>query len=264
MTRTIDDENSQKELLKSQEVAVTVGDASETLRPNALHVRGVDNLSTADIEAFVNFYINYTYENDTYTQQDTPVWFRVQWVDDTSANLVFRTHSDAAGALQKLALEFTPVENTPTEESPFSPEYLAAVVTERTAQPYEPTIAFHKHLEHLKSVAEDDLFLEKRAQKVDAAEKMDEDGSAVVLHIRQAFESDRKLKNASAYSRYYLLHGEPDRTRPPRRRNERGRGAYTRKDTEDEDLFAEKLGKQPRRDEDDLFADRMRERSPGR
>ena len=42
---------------------------------------------------------------------------------------------------------------------------------------------------------------------------MEEDESSIELIIRQSFQSDRKVKNAREYSRYYLIHGEPERTK---------------------------------------------------
>jgi hypothetical protein len=89
-----------------------------------------------------------------------------------------------------------------------------------------------------------------------------------VLYIRQSFQSDKKVKNAKEYSRYYLLHGEPERRRfYKRERRDRSDRRSSRRKSE-EDLFADKL-KQAKKndygdDDEDLFADRMRERSPSR
>lgn len=281
MTRTIDGENEQKELLAKQEVEVTVDGATEILRPNAIHVRGVDNLSTAQIEAFVDLYLNTNSEAPEYPRVDDAVWFRVQWIDDSNANVIFHTHADALQALQQLSEYWPQVENAPnTDESGntpvFTEEYLSALVEERVAKLYAASIPYHAHRQHLKELAEGlDLFQAKKEEiQLQKTQEMDEDGSSVVLYIRQALQSDRKVKNAAAYSRYYLLHGEPDRTRPrPGRNNnvgeERGRGGYSRDDDEPEDLFASKIKAttQKRKEqevEEDLFAWRLRERSPQR
>ena len=278
MTRTIDSENEQKDLLAKQLVEVGVNGTTETLRPDAVHVRGVDNLSTAEIEAFVNLYLNHDYESPEYVVLGEPILFRVQWIDDLNANVIFKTHADALIALQRLSEEWPGVENSTgnaVAESPlFSQEYLAALVEERRARLYAASIPFFRHQKHLKELAEgQDLFEAKKAEiEEQKATEMEEDGSSVVLYIRQALQSDRKVKNAAAYSRYYLLHGEPDRTKPRPRREageERGRGAYAREEDDGQDLFAEKIKsttEKKRADdiEEDLFASRLRERSPAR
>ncbi|KAM9924303.1 hypothetical protein OXX80_001226 [Metschnikowia pulcherrima] len=278
MTRTIDSENEQKDLLAKQSVEVVVNGTTETLRPDAVHVRGVDNLSTAEIEAFVNLYLNHDYESPEYVALGEPISFRVQWIDDSNANVIFKTHADALSALQRLSEEWPGVENSTgnaVAESPlFSQEYLAALVEERRARSYAASIPFFRHQKHLKELAEgQDLFEAKKAEiEEQKATEMEEDGSSVVLYIRQALQSDRKVKNAAAYSRYYLLHGEPDRTKPRPRREageERGRGAYAREEDDGQDLFAEKIKsttEKKRADdiEEDLFASRLRERSPAR
>ena len=278
MTRTIDSENEQKDLLAKQLVEVVVNGKTETLRPDAVHVRGVDNLSTAEIEAFVNLYLNHDYESPEYVALGEPILFRVQWIDDLNANVIFKTHADALMALQRLSEEWPGVEtsagNAVAESPLFSQEYLAALVEERRARLYAASIPFFRHQKHLKELAEgQDLFEAKKAEiEEQKATEMEEDGSSVVLYIRQALQSDRKVKNAAAYSRYYLLHGEPDRTKPRPRREageERGRGAYAREEDDGQDLFAEKIKsttEKKRADdiEEDLFASRLRERSPAR
>ncbi|OBA19538.1 hypothetical protein METBIDRAFT_45826 [Metschnikowia bicuspidata var. bicuspidata NRRL YB-4993] len=282
MTRTIAGENEQKELLARQAAEVDVGGVSETLRPDAVHIRGVDNLSTEEIEAFVDLYLNVESDGPEYRRQDEPVWFRVQWVDDSSANVLFKTHADSLRALQRLSEQWPAVENTaggPDAGGPaFSAPFLAALVEERRARPYAAAVPYHQHRQQLKELADgQDLFQAKKAELEEQKQSaMDEDGSPVVLHVRQALQSDRKVKNAAAYSRYYLLHGEPDRTRPrvARRGGEaRGRGTYARAEDDGEDLFAAKIksgaeaGLFAEKDlsaEEDLFAARMREQSPGR
>lgn len=263
MTRTLDEEKQQQEKLKEQQVEIVVNGVTETLRPEAIHLRGVDNLSTDDIKSFVDYYLNYTQEGDDYVANDNIVLFRIQWIDDSSANVVFKTHEEAAVALNALSVSAGP--NSVETKSDFSQEYVSSIVQERETKPYRASIAFHKFQQ--KQTEDRDLFSEKKEQVDEELRKqnsMDEDDSAVVLYARQTLQLDRKVKNAGTYSRYYLLHGEPDRTKP-RARAPRRRGRDRREDAE-EDLFASKLGasKRDRDDEEDLFASRMRERSPSR
>lgn len=270
MTRTLDAEAEAKALLQKQEVAVGFNGLLEFLRPDTLNVHGVDNLLTEQIEAWANFWVNTDTQQDgeelQYKPREQQASFRVQWINDSSANLVFKSHADAHYALQHLCL-WPGIVNEPEGDKVFSKEYLDALVEEREAREYAPSIAYYKQLQ---SRNETDLFAEKKAQIDDERTAMDEDGLSIVLHIRQAVQLDRKTKNAAAYSRYYLLHGEPDRLRPRRPRNERagsGRGGFerdARDGPEDEDLFAAKLKTAPRDDEEDLFAHLLRDRSPDR
>ncbi|OVF09941.1 hypothetical protein A9F13_03g00649 [Clavispora lusitaniae] len=262
MTRTIDEEKQQQEKLKEQQVEVVVNGTTETLRPEAIHFRGVDNLSTDDIRFFIDYYLNYREEDGDYVANDKIVWFRIQWIDDSNVNAIFKTHEDAILALNALSISAGP--NSVEQKSDFSQEYVSSIVQERETRPYSASIAFHRSQEEKKR--EQDLFGEKKKQIEEEKKQqndMEEDDSAVVLYARQSFQSDRKVKNAGAYSRYYLLHGEPDRTRPRVPRNKR-RGEYSRADDADEDLFASKLKTRGRDDEEDLFASRLRERSPTR
>lgn len=269
MTRTIDAEKEQEEKLKQQQVEIQINGVSQTLRPEALHIHGVDNLSTEDLQAFVDYYLNFEKVGDNeYREFESPIWFRVQWIDDLNVNLVFKTHEHAAEALRALSISGGPSDN---EIKEFSQEYVSSIVQERETKPYAASISFHKYQKELQKQSEEkDLFEDKKPKEEVHENGMDEDDSSVVLYIRQSFQSDRKVKNAAAYSRYYLLHGEPDRTqrqstaRPER--NGRDRGGYAREEEETDDLFADKLEsiKSRREEEDDLFAWRLREQSPGR
>lgn len=266
MTRTIDEEKEQQEKLKKQQVDISVNGTLQTLRPEALHLNGVDNLSTEDLQAFVDYYVNFEkISEEEYKEIESPLWFRVQWIDDSNVNVVFKTHEHCAEALRALSITGGASDE---EIEAFSQEYVSSIVQERETKPYAPTIAFHKYQKKL--TEEKDLFEDKK-QEIQEETGMDEDDSAVVLYVRQSFQSDRKVKNAAAYSRYYLLHGEPDReqrrntVRPER--NGRDRGGYARDEEEDKgDLFADKLERtQPEQEEEeDLFAWRLRERSPER
>lgn len=271
LTRTVEAENQQQELLGKQQVEISINGNTETLRPEALHLRGVDNLSTSDITNFVDYYLNYDDNNGEYTKKDEYVTFRVQWIDDSRATVVFKTHEDAWKGLNHISISGNETEN-PGDD--LSQEYVASIIQEREAKPYNKTLAFLKHVADLKAQTEGhDLFEKKLEKKKEEAENMDEDDSAIVLYCRQATQLDRKVKNAAAYSRYYLLHGEPDRYRPLRRRErsertERGKtDSYRPAKKEEEDLFAHKLGARKNNNEDDnddLFAHKLRDRSPVR
>lgn len=274
MTRAIDEENDREEKLKLQQVEVSINGESHILRPEALHIRGVDNLSSNDIQAFVDYYVNYTKTESGYEAASEIKWFRVQWIDDSNVNVVFKTHEDANFGLNKLSISSGPNATEDLKSSEFSQEYVLSIVQERESKPYNPTIEFHKYQNEMKKLAqgddEKDLF-ESKKEKVqkerEEVSQMDEDETSVVLYVRNSLQSDRKVKNAAAYSRYYLLHGEPDRLRPRRQPNGvQGRGDFSRELATDQgDLFADKLKIRAEREiDDDLFAHKLRERSPPR
>jgi Nuclear cap-binding protein subunit 3 len=60
-------------------------------RPEAVHIRGVDNLSTDDIRLYaLTLYPS--------------IEFKVEWIDDTSLNLVYESADIAISALQTMSL----------------------------------------------------------------------------------------------------------------------------------------------------------------
>lgn len=296
MTRTVDEENEQKQKLELQRVPVLFNGKDEVLRPEAVHVKGVDALATSDIKSYVDYYLNYKQEGEDFVPIEDRVKFRVQWIDDNNVNLVFNTHEDALAATKALTEEpleidididtdagasvqngdgMEGVDGAGSTEIPkpstLTPEYIAQLLVERQAKSYLNSLALKRYVNAQRHANSEDLFESKKLEKETVeVEKKEEEGSSVVLFIRQAVESDRKVDNAAAYSRYYLLHGEPDRTRKPRRgRRDETRGT-SRPQVEDEgDLFLDKLAtyeeRKARADrEEDLFADRMREHSPSR
>lgn len=66
------------------------GADSDNLTPHKIHIRGVDDLTTEDLIAFAAEH--FPSENPT----------RIEWIDDTSANMVFGTPATASKALDQL------------------------------------------------------------------------------------------------------------------------------------------------------------------
>ena len=62
------------------------------LAPKKVHIRGLEDLTTSDIQAFAA---------ENCPSKNPP---RIEWIDDTSANLVFEGEEDAITALQHLTL----------------------------------------------------------------------------------------------------------------------------------------------------------------
>ncbi|KAK6457964.1 uncharacterized protein RJT20DRAFT_125842 [Scheffersomyces xylosifermentans] len=300
LVKTLEDEKEREAKLESQAVVVLVNGENETLRPEALRIRGVDSLSTEDIKAFIDYYVNYitveggSEEDGTKTSEylplpiDEQVTFKVQWINDTAVNVVFGTHEEAFSALTKLSIASSnpAIENTAEKLQPQldNPLYLSEIVQERETKPYNPIIVFKSKRDLSKRLGIESE--EKEEPLVSQTDGMDEDESSVVLYIRQSFQSDRKVKNAKLYSRYYLLHGEPERKfhnkRRGQNRRDSNRSRHSRPnngDEDEEDLFADKLktigsGRSRNNarsnargnadEEEDLFADRLRNRDRSR
>lgn len=66
-------------------------DPSSVTRDNALHLRGVDDMSTGNVHTYISLY----------TTDSKP---RIEWIDDTSLNLVYYTAQDAQTAFSRLAV----------------------------------------------------------------------------------------------------------------------------------------------------------------
>jgi hypothetical protein len=280
MTKTLDDEKERESKLEEQAVDIVVNGTSETIRPEALHLRGVDSLSTDDIKAFIDYYINYNvfHPDDDSTSTvyeplpiDEQKTLRIEWINDSSVNVVFQTYEIAQDTLSKLSITGSNP-NIPKPEVSYD---LAEAVQERETKLYNPILTFKKQRD-----LSSRLGIETQ-QETAPIESMEEDESSVVLYVRQALQSDKKVKNAKLYSRYYLIHGEPERRERGSRRG-RGRGRSDRggrrgrddrredrrqeQVSDEEDLFANKMknGNRQEDEEEDLFAHKMRERSPGR
>ncbi len=77
-------------------------DVSGNETPHKIHIRGVDDLTTDDIKAF----------STEHFPDGPPV--RVEWIDDTSANLVYSSPGDGFKALDQLSLQFSSI-SQPTD-----------------------------------------------------------------------------------------------------------------------------------------------------
>lgn len=275
LTKTLEDEKNQEKKLEEQAIEVTYNDKTEIVRPEALHVRGVDSLSTEDIKAYIDYYVNFNVTEKTvqdgeqsegtkFVYEPLPIdeqtYFRIQWVNDTSVNITFKSMEKAHAALLAIVLE----ENLDGDEFESLSELdrLRKAIEERPTKSYKPIIEFKKHMDLKNRLNIGDTNGEANAPEEDKG--MDEDDTAIELFVRQSFQSDRKVKNASAYSRYYLLHGEPERKpyHPRKRRHDNRRSRGRRGDDEEEDLFAYKMNKSSNAndDDDDLFADKLKEK----
>ncbi|KAK6460389.1 hypothetical protein DFJ63DRAFT_337762 [Scheffersomyces coipomensis] len=317
LVKTLDEEKEREQKLQEQSsIEVNINGTTETIRPEALHIRGVDNLSSEDIKSFVDYYVNYIVTKDEETNQeqyeqlplDEQITFRIQWVNDSSINVTFKTHEECFKVLKKLSITSSNpaiyTSEQPQELTIENVDYVADIIQERESKPYTPILNFIKHRDLSARLG---LGISKEGgedgeEAVAQQPSMEEDESSIVLYLRQAFQSDRKVKNAKLYSRYYLLHGEPERQTNYRRNNYRDRERRPRRNEQeeeeqkanddDEDLFAEKINNpnrvnftrtndrtanfdhpneivpdhQEEEEEEDLFAYKLRERerSPSR
>lgn len=77
---------TEKKIVDSSQPEVEL---SNIPRDNALHIKGVDDMSTANVHTYISIY----------TKDSKP---RIEWIDDTSLNLVYYTAEDARVALTHL------------------------------------------------------------------------------------------------------------------------------------------------------------------
>ncbi|ODV79152.1 uncharacterized protein CANTADRAFT_26184 [Suhomyces tanzawaensis NRRL Y-17324] len=273
MTKTLEIEKEREAQINEQTIEVDIDGLTEVVRPEAIHIRGVDSLSTEDIKGFIDYYVNFEVKQEQDAEGepktvyepfpiDDQITFRIQWINDTSVNVVFETPEFCRKALNQILV------------NPIEGDGLEGATQESQAKSYTPILAFRKHQNLLSRLGLEDTKDEEQSQQ------MEEDESSIELKIRQAFQSDKKVKNAREYSRYYLIHGEPERRshrserpersgRRPDRYKSRGRnrGGRNHNEEEEEDLFAHKLagGSNTAADEEeDLFAHKLRDRSPQR
>jgi len=207
----------------------------EEPRLNALLLKGVNSLDTRAIKYYIDHYVrpDYSFKNkEKYAKFN----YKLEWVNDESVNIVFTSREEADEGAQE-ALQIL------TDESIEQSEALSTT-DERVAKPF---------------VREAD---EGKKNDKEGDDEMDDDAAnSVQLSIRQSLKGDRKVKNARVYSRYYLLHGEPDRAeRMPGARERRGRGySYEPRGASGrgEDLITgEKLG------DEELLGDRVKSFRP--
>ncbi len=122
----------------------SVADPENTL-PHKVHIRGVDDLTTDDIKAF----------SVQHFPAELPT--RVEWIDDTSANIVYNTPSTGLTALEHLSL--TSSTGLPLTESrlakacsthPGSVLHVRIALTSDLKQPraYEASRFYMMHPEH--------------------------------------------------------------------------------------------------------------------
>ncbi|KAL6715716.1 hypothetical protein ACLMJK_006677 [Lecanora helva] len=124
-------------------------DATATSTPEKVHIRGLDDLTTGDIRAFA----------EEHFPHNAPA--RVEWVDDTSANLVFDDSTTAQSALESFTLGpltsdvslLSPVELREAKTLSTRPESrlqvrMALVTDQKRPKAYEASRFYMMHPEH--------------------------------------------------------------------------------------------------------------------
>lgn len=141
-----------------QPLAVTNNSAESTLSasqisdseraPHKVYIRGLEDLTTPDIQAF-------SFEHYPLTKNPP----RVEWIDDTSANLVFGSGETAMAALRHFALasnetEYLPLSQLraakPLSTHPGSSLYvrIASITDQKRPRAYEASRFYMMHPEH--------------------------------------------------------------------------------------------------------------------
>ncbi|EFX01554.1 hypothetical protein CMQ_6496 [Grosmannia clavigera kw1407] len=146
--------------------------AAEAIVPNKVHLRGLDTLTPDDLKAYFAEHAGGSGGFD-----------RVEWIDDSSANLIFGSESSAAAAVTALCA------------MPIADATLLPMGELLPAKPYT-------------------------AKAKSAADMATTSGPG--LQVRFAVTSDKKQAGAASRSRFYLLHPEYDpEERQNRRQNQR-------------------------------------------
>ena len=133
----------------SVEYALPLSQISDSeLAPHKIYIRGLEDLTTSDIQAF-------SFEHYPLTKNPP----RVEWIDDTSANLVFEGEETAMVALRHLTLasdtnELLPLTQLQAAKTlsthPGSSLYvrIAAITDQKRPRAYEASRFYMMHPEH--------------------------------------------------------------------------------------------------------------------
>lgn len=134
---------------KSAESALSASQISDSeLAPHKVYIRGLEDLTTSDIQAF-------SFEHYPLTKNPP----RVEWIDDTSANLVFGSEETAMVALRHFALASDETEYLPLSQlraaktlstHPGSSLYvrIASITDQKRPRAYEASRFYMMHPEH--------------------------------------------------------------------------------------------------------------------
>ena len=130
------------------ELAVPSSQISESdLSLHKIHIRGLENLTTSNIHSFCS---------EHYPSETSP---RVEWIDDTSANLVFGEEETAKTALRHLTLPSNKSDSVPISQlraaktlstHPGSSLYvrIALITDQKRPRAYEASRFYMMHPEH--------------------------------------------------------------------------------------------------------------------
>ncbi|KAM0799371.1 hypothetical protein BDR22DRAFT_856501 [Usnea florida] len=130
------------------ELAVPSSQISESdLSLHKIHIRGLENLTTSDIHSFFS---------EHHPSEKSP---RVEWIDDTSANLVFEGEEAAKTALRHLTLPSSKSDSLPISQlraaktlstHPGSSLYvrIALITDQKRPRAYEASRFYMLHPEH--------------------------------------------------------------------------------------------------------------------
>ncbi|GMM33742.1 hypothetical protein DASC09_010670 [Saccharomycopsis crataegensis] len=153
--------------------------------------------------------------------------FTIEWINDTSICVVFDDAESCSKALAMLTNDYDDVTRFDS-------------TTERKAKTY---------------------FFGEQPKETGEEQKQQNE-----IYIREAYQTDKKEKNAKDKSRYYLLYGEPERSRRPRQGTSRrnySKNNYRERDTYVPGRSSRGGDGRGQSDEDDLFAGKFPSLSSG-
>ena len=207
-------------------------DPNET-QPTKVHVRGLDQLNTNQIEQWMGEYVS------------PDLFRRVQWIDDTSANLIFDTEVAAADALNALsAVEGSePLELRKAKELSTHPEQnlqvRLAIVTDVKTKGAKERSAFYLWHPEWDPDTRNNVRHENRKRRF-----VDDAGRERSKYRRRDWEDDRFQRRGSRdqgnFTEDMYDEGGTSSAPPDNRRASSGSEYSRRKVTFDDDLFGSK------------------------
>ncbi|KAI1430989.1 hypothetical protein GGR50DRAFT_698444 [Xylaria sp. CBS 124048] len=223
-----------------------IDDDEETRCPSKVYIKGLDAMNPTDVKAYVAQHCSDSMELE-----------RIEWIDDSSANLLFASESVASRALASLAAEPTDVSQLPARHllraKPFStrPDIILHVRPSFENDKKQAGAALRSRFYLLNPEYDP----EERRRRDEARRYRSRDGdSATRRHGRQTQTSDSDAPfDVNLYDDSYSAATAPTKARPRRRRShtpnyetsEREADSYPRSNRGRE-LFPESTGSRRR------------------
>nr|CAB3264228.1 uncharacterized protein C17orf85 homolog [Phallusia mammillata] len=185
------------ERIKTYNESLTEDDQNNMIRENALHLQGVDNMSTDEIFAY-------------FGKMDPT---HIEWINDTSCNVIWNDNKTPALTIQKVA-EPKPIEEKVTNEAaePTSADAPQTEISDELDLDMDvdnDLTEEQKPTEETEPVEKSPTADEPVNPLLNCKEPFVKGGHKQYLKVRFAAASDRKVLGAAKRSKYYVEYGNP-------------------------------------------------------